>query len=400
MAKAVATCTCTECGKEFQATSFRRNTREADEWVKWAARHITVCDECEKNAAEEEKNRQNDEAATRSAERNYPELVGTPKQIAWANTLRDHAMERMEKWLSDDATQAFEKYHADDFRGILLRKVEASWWIDRKGQCEMCTSDSVAFGALQRLMQDADHERLSELAVAHRAWYHAGRPDPATMDAAPERPTVVPVDQKYQASAMIVSGENRFGVPCVYATFPEKNEEFRIIVKSMGMIWGDGRWNKQMLENCMGVENYSAALGSRLLNAGFPVKFESANIAHSAVESGYTPINFRTIAWNKDDRRFLIRWPEENDHYAMARKLPGSKWERPYVTVPVSAWAAVQDFAMDNDYFISSAARQAMEEEETGTVCAKPAPAKEHIPADNTPEVRDGVLVDLIDDKA
>lgn len=48
MAKAVATCKCSVCGKEFDVVSYKRNRAEADRFVEWAEGYITECRECER----------------------------------------------------------------------------------------------------------------------------------------------------------------------------------------------------------------------------------------------------------------------------------------------------------------------------------------------------------------
>src|SRR5690554_3848949 len=47
-----------------------------------------ICPECWRKHIEEEMRRENEEAAKKAKEMELPELSGTPKQVAWAITLR------------------------------------------------------------------------------------------------------------------------------------------------------------------------------------------------------------------------------------------------------------------------------------------------------------------------
>ena len=56
MAKAIAKCVCAECGAEFERVAFKRNRREADEWIEWAQANLNKCPQCwgkEQRAKEE-----------------------------------------------------------------------------------------------------------------------------------------------------------------------------------------------------------------------------------------------------------------------------------------------------------------------------------------------------------
>ena len=75
------------------------------------------CPECQKKAREEEIRVINEESASDSKKLRFPELEGSPKQIAWANTIRlkfyDFCVER---GISPDE--------------VIDNETSASWWID------------------------------------------------------------------------------------------------------------------------------------------------------------------------------------------------------------------------------------------------------------------------------
>ena len=46
MAKAIAECTCTVCGKHFTRFRWCNNRREADSWEEWASTYFDKCPSC------------------------------------------------------------------------------------------------------------------------------------------------------------------------------------------------------------------------------------------------------------------------------------------------------------------------------------------------------------------
>lgn len=95
MAKAIATCTCKTCGAKFEKITTKTNTREASRWEKWASEYFDECEECYKARIAQEHEAANAAAVEAANENGWPELTGTPKQIAWANTIRAAYIERL-----------------------------------------------------------------------------------------------------------------------------------------------------------------------------------------------------------------------------------------------------------------------------------------------------------------
>lgn len=88
MAKATVTCTCCECGKSFAASKILASRDQANNWEEWAKSNIIECDECKEKARQAEREEANKKAAESAKEFELPELTGSEKQVAWANTIR------------------------------------------------------------------------------------------------------------------------------------------------------------------------------------------------------------------------------------------------------------------------------------------------------------------------
>lgn len=130
MAKATALCTCAFCGAKFEKIAYKASRREADEWAAWAAKNFDQCPNCYK-----EGERANAKEAAESA--GLPALVGSPKQIAWAEGIRSKLWAQYlsceadaETWAAENGqTQAFEAGKAA-IRGIFERITSAKEYID------------------------------------------------------------------------------------------------------------------------------------------------------------------------------------------------------------------------------------------------------------------------------
>lgn len=120
MAKATAICRCATCGKEFTVTAFRRNTREARDFEVWASEHIDECDPCKQQ-------RQADAKAAEAAERAWPELTGSEKQIAWAIKIRSKLAQDLEEEYANCVDQV-----KMSFDILAAEQTTASYWIDNR----------------------------------------------------------------------------------------------------------------------------------------------------------------------------------------------------------------------------------------------------------------------------
>lgn len=90
MAKVRMTCKCENCGKEFEHIHMCRNTKDAEDYEKWAKENIAICPECyaEQKRMEKE-NKRKAYMAEIEDEHKIPEITGvSEKQIAYAERLR------------------------------------------------------------------------------------------------------------------------------------------------------------------------------------------------------------------------------------------------------------------------------------------------------------------------
>lgn len=121
MVKIKINCEC--CGNEFEHRKQCCNSSAAADYKEWALENIKICPKCWRTA-EERREMMEYESVIRSAGVNLPELVGTEKQIAWAEKIRIKSVAGM-----------IANINPDKISGLVMRistHTDAKWWIDNR----------------------------------------------------------------------------------------------------------------------------------------------------------------------------------------------------------------------------------------------------------------------------
>ncbi len=104
-------------------------------------------------------------------------------------------------------------------------------------------------------------------------------------------------------------------------------------------------------------------LGHTLLSRGFLVRVFDEELRSRIVSGIFEPEHTRWISKLTDGAYvgwFCIRWSKNEDYYAVAKKLPNSKYHAPHVVVPPIQFAQVLDFAERYDFRLSQGAQEAV----------------------------------------
>ena len=83
MAMAEVELVCSTCGKTFTHRQKRYNRADADQYEEWARAHIDTCPDCYRAQQQKEK------ALETARSSQLPQLQGSDKQVAWANSIRN-----------------------------------------------------------------------------------------------------------------------------------------------------------------------------------------------------------------------------------------------------------------------------------------------------------------------
>lgn len=316
------------------------------EWKKERA-FEKMCPECWEKHLQEEREKANQEAAEKAKQMELPELMGTPKQIDWANTIRQQFIDKADKVNKDEIKKysMWEDLHDLKLEEvtpivdyILKTKTNASYWIDNRNK---------VLGLIVRERKNAiktEEEILEEKAL-----------DDIKLES-----TVFPENAVTNVAAEIIVKDDKISVKF------EKNYDFIDIVKKLGYKW-NGIWERKISNLTGTAEDRAAELGNKLLNAGFPIFILDKVIRSNAVKGIYEPECDRWIMLRTKDKYkgwLAIRWYDGSDLYNKARKLPGSRWDSRSVVVRVEHHKEVEEFAELYGFEFTENAVKAIEEYE------------------------------------
>lgn len=293
-----------------------------------------LCEDCYKKHLEKEKERKNKEAEEKAKEMELPELTGTEKQIAWANTLRQSFIDKINRFIEENKDDEDDwEYRTDEYKElkgksvedikvimdyVLINKTEARYYINNREYKSLYLLASVAREALK-----SDDDKINEKLVNEIKLESAIFPENAVTNNIVE----------------IIIGNSKISVKF------EKNETFRTVVKSLNYKW-NGIWEREITETNGPIENRAAELGNKLLNNGFPICILDEKIKEKAINADYENECTKWIYRRKDTDKFAINWYGYNDDlYSKARKLPGAKWDNSSILVDVSHYKEVEEFA-------------------------------------------------------
>lgn len=359
MAKAYVTCTCKHCGKTFEKSTVKPNTREATRWEQWAVTYYDECEECYRARIKAEREAANAAAAQQAAEQGWPELTGTPKQVKWANELRAAYIKRIDEEAQSKGTLERDTY-IEMKKFIIATFTDAKTWIDTRDNYD--SMDRRAARAYKATQEAAAKQ-------ANGTTVEAVEPEQGTAEAT----TVAPAEQTHEGIVEIKA--DSVGVIVTYA----KDDDFRDIVKGLEYRWIDGAWRKRITERTGTATERIAELGNKLLNASFAVRIADPVARAAAVSGDYTPQTYRWVDVNKGGRYdgwFSLSWPRDNGIYQAARAISGSRYEAPNVVVPAKNFDYVEDFANAYGFKFTKAARAAIEKQLASITMVTPAAPK------------------------
>lgn len=138
MTKATATLICNRCGREFTVHKTVCNSGAKESFIRWAESNIKVCRDCEHAA-------QSEQAAAAAKAAGLPDLQGSPKQIAWAESIRAEKLEALNRYMQETVQDAKDNSNwpesqitelAEILAGLIQEAkafTSAKTWIDWRG---------------------------------------------------------------------------------------------------------------------------------------------------------------------------------------------------------------------------------------------------------------------------
>lgn len=336
------------CGHEGR-TNVVGPTKDRGRKVEW---HFSgLCPECYKKKQEEKRDAENKEAAEKSAEMELPELSGTEKQVAWANTLRVKVVDslnlrcnKIEAALKEKGLDTIPgeeigmKEIHDSMQHFIKSHTDARYWIDMRG--EVVNLKTIVSEYKKYMEEYANREAIEEINAEKKS-----------ITVSPE------CDTLKNGVVKIIFKDG------VVRTEYVKDSEFMEIVKGLGYKWDGTAWGKEITEYTGSMENRAAELGNKLLSKGFTVQFPDKESKDKAVSADFVQENDRWIKFNTKTGMLALVWTKRSDIlYTVAKKLPGAKWSNGSMKVDIEFFREVLDFAEIMGFSISQVAMRKIEE--------------------------------------
>lgn len=369
MAKSRAHCSTPGCKNTLELIG--RNRAEADRKAEWLEAQGFVCKSCKQDKLEEE----NQQAARLNAEAGLLALAGSEKQILWAEKIRADKLDVLAQAVAGQFDGLrFDAYFGGEHQAIaiddpgfghaialLKSQLAASWWIDQRGE---------KVGVL-----------LRDLFVAHPPGQPVAAEEADLVMEIQAEATVRTESPHTETVAEIHSELNRVSV-----VFPEKLEKFRLLLRENGYKWTGEAWERQLSDLNGTVTDRAAEIGHTLLANGFVIRIYNESIRALAISGKFKPEQTRWIrayTSGKESGRLCLSWGFHDNCYKAAKRLPGSRYVKPNVSVGSEQWEQVLDFAELHHFSITpeaqsliDTAKAAKEAALVAAVEAKPKPKR------------------------
>lgn len=368
---AKANYSCASCANDV--TIVGRNRSEADRLAKWHEAHGHICRDCEQKQLAEK----NAMAAAANAAAGLPPLSGSEKAVAWAESIRATVLGNIQtaaqyvcmplneaaaaikvaapepRKAQNIAQLVWSLRNAIDpedpaaesvlqaFKAALRAQVTASWWIDNRDRSFEALADGLRAQIMAAMVPAAAPSEHEAAAVAEALLKPAGEP--------------------VSSAICDLRTEGRQ----ITAAFPEKRDDFREVIKSMGFAWSGTNWARSLDVRAGDPEDRLAEVAHRLVGAGFVVSLHHEKARSMAITGEFKPESTRWVTRLSAGPRngwLSITWRKPDDLYNAARSLPGSRYEKGAVLVPPGAVEAVAEFAERFGFSLSAGAQEVLDQ--------------------------------------
>lgn len=319
-----------------------------------------MCKECYNKHLEIKREKENAKALENAKEMELPELIGSEKQVAWANTLRNDLIEKLERTI---------KEIKDDEKSMYRHPIRKSFGI-KKNEI-VGTKEDVTNAIIENLYEFQDciiHKTKStyfinnrdtsiERLILNEIEYRELKKEKEIKKEIIKETTIEPKELKFEGVVEIVATKDNIKV--LY----QISETFINIVKKLGYKWDNNCWQRKINNLTGSYIDRSAEVANKLLNAGFRVAIPEKEIKEKALNGSYECECNRWILHMDDTSKFAIKWYENNDDlYKASKHLKGSKWSKGSMLVHVQNYKQVEEFAEMYDFNFNDSALKLIEQ--------------------------------------
>jgi len=316
------TVTCDKCGAEFDVQMYGKSSDREWKIDNWS----WICDDCK----EKDRTEKIVKSRAEAQDMGLPELIGSPKQIAWAETIRIKILNALAKHIKQEVDNG-QQQEMDRLFQHICTIFESRFWIDYRSE----SPGSILIYAARAVPTNDDitFEKEAEIEAILR----------------PESTLTETI-----AEISIISNN-------IKIRFPERRDDFREIVKYQHYFrWDGSNWVRTMRAINPTPFDKVAELGAVLLKAGFPVRIFDEKIREQIINDRVERENTRLIcAQTKGEYKgwFAIQWRRrDGDFYQNAKRLPGARYNKPAIVIPSEHFEEVLDFAETEGFKLTEGA--------------------------------------------
>ena len=382
-----------------------------------------LCPDCYRKQQEEEKKAAAEKAAAEAASLGLPELVGSPKQIAWAdkirvgivNTIADCNQQLLKA--GEDAKNSGKGPEVfadidtalrlvDAFSQVISAEKSASkiigWSQKTTNVFKLVlvhkTSVEKDIKSGKTVPEDLDVEFGGFFVEALKLLYSPKQASETVKEEASV--TLVPEDKKSDTMVSV-----KYTDDMVTVESPKDSTVIKA-VKAAGFRWDGYVWKMNIGITTGKASDRAADIANKLLNAGLQVSV-SASIRDAAVSGTFAPRCTRWVFKRSGDHDHVyVSWGRDEDLYYKAKSLAGAKWihDLHYVRVPASSADEIEDFAAINGFQISPGAAKILDGYRKSVQIVAPEEKHEEKPQDENEKLKSildssrEVIEDLKDD--
>lgn len=323
------------------------------------------CPDCEDKMQQAKRNLDLQKALDESSKLELPNLIGSEKQVEWAQTLRSTLLKRFEAYdyefickkyasrINAEIQQIRYLFHdrysdAENLQNLILsvlsEKTSARWFIDNR-DIKLEWRDLILFITEINNM----YPNVSDVIEI--------------VEPAIEEATVYPERMETREVSEIKVLEDTVILKSFY------NKKINEIVKDFGCKWSSHNktWSMKVTERKGCAEDRAAELGNKLLASGFPIRIFDDEIRVKAVNATFEPVYPNWIYPSKQERYIKISWRDKNEAIlARALLLPEAK-ESSYDNKTIFAkpiyFEEIEEFAQMFGFKITKEAQTILDDE-------------------------------------
>lgn len=344
------------------------------------------CPDCEQQEREQKIKKENYEARKKSEEMELPQLTGTEKQIAWANTLRLQFVELETMYSSI--------------------KQEISWYLYENNMDASIVSnvkDDMIFLVKDKIISE---QKTSSFWINHRCdikkEFIKQIISYATRVYIPEeviKETIIePESVNHLGYVEIIADEDK-----VSAKY-EKDYDFINIVRSLGYKWSGTVWERCITSTSGSSFDRAAELGNKLLIYGFRVMIQDQDIRNAAINATFeTETDRWIIAPNNYDKYVQAICNDDRDLTSKLLHITHSRLKQGRLLLPLSSYEEIEEVCEIHKFKVTKKAQQRIDtykaNEESAEI-ARITIQKEHTKSSYLEDILksgDDVLYDLKD---